>query len=436
MKKNIILFVMPLVFGYESFAQTYSPVNTPKCSTADAYIRSELSPALIASFNADAAAQFPNATILDNSSTTYNCHGYAWHKSDGGSTRWIGYYSSSEEDIYWGDGSYVQVGVYNIPAPIATKVSYASDDHSAITTTTPGVLISKWGSWPLMQHAFSDCPYNYSNLKYYAIPVNGSTVVCSSPNTSFQSITPSSGTINYSWTTGSYLTPTSQSGSTNNFSVSATGNGLSYINVQIASSCAGTTVSGRKEIWAGTPILEYIQGPTTVQQNLYYTYYVQSDYSSTYAQPNVSGATYDWYVYGPFGLSYNSSSSVNQKDISFSNAGGHAVVVASQNVCGWGFDEPNLEVYVQGSGFFAMSPNPASQGVDIEFKSDETSSMRSTEDATYLVRVYDMSGVPVLSESKGTAAFSLSTTNLKDGIYTVELNNGKNVFVKRLIVKH
>jgi hypothetical protein len=201
------------------------------------------------STNAYAQSQYPNATIVDNASSTYNCHGYAWHSSNGGTRYWI---NTPGDDTYWNDGSYVQLSS-PAPAPLATKVSYSSDDHSAITTTTSNIFISKWGQWPLMQHASTYTPYNSSNLKYYSIPINGSDVVCSSTGTSFQSITPTSGSTTYSWTTGSYLTPSSQSGTTNNFSVSATGIGPSYINVQITPSCSNTTVSGRRSIWVGLP---------------------------------------------------------------------------------------------------------------------------------------------------------------------------------------
>jgi hypothetical protein len=150
-------------------------VLTPKCSSVTAYIVPENSQAWIDATNAQAASLYPNATIISNSSTTYNCHGYAWHKSDGGSTRWIGYYVTTDEDIYWNDGGYVQVSS-NV-APYATKVSYASDDHSAITTTDPNVFISKWGAWPLMQHAPTYTPYNSSSLKYYAIPISSTMII-------------------------------------------------------------------------------------------------------------------------------------------------------------------------------------------------------------------------------------------------------------------
>lgn len=61
--------------------------------------------------------------------------------TEGGSPAvWIGLYTTTAEDKFWTDGSYVEVSDQNC----ATKVSYASDNHSAITTSTSDMFISKW----------------------------------------------------------------------------------------------------------------------------------------------------------------------------------------------------------------------------------------------------------------------------------------------------
>ncbi|RXF70152.1 hypothetical protein EKH83_09740 [Arcticibacter tournemirensis] len=118
---------------------------------------------------------FPNAQLLttyDNVSSTrrFNCHGYAWYMSELAdplsSPRWIGT-TSTQEDIYMTDGSYTQTSGERYPG----KVSYASDDHSAITTNQPGWFISKWGQAILCRHRWDDTPYNESSLKYYVKPV-------------------------------------------------------------------------------------------------------------------------------------------------------------------------------------------------------------------------------------------------------------------------
>jgi len=96
---------------------------------------------------------YPQATFLSSSTRTYNCHSYAW--ADGYTNRcWI---NSPSDDLYFqnspGDGSYDYVS-----ESVATKVSY-SGDHSATTTGTPDVYISKWGAAPLFQHNKNYVPH-------------------------------------------------------------------------------------------------------------------------------------------------------------------------------------------------------------------------------------------------------------------------------------
>ena len=79
--------------------------------------------------------------------------------------RWIGYSETTDEDIYMTDGSYKEVASEVYPG----KVSWASGDHSAITTSTSGVYLSKWNQYPLMEHDWDDSPFGSSNLKYYKL---------------------------------------------------------------------------------------------------------------------------------------------------------------------------------------------------------------------------------------------------------------------------
>jgi hypothetical protein len=67
------------------------------------------------------------------------------------------------DNTYWNDGSFI--GSYAVGAA-NRKVSYASDDHSAITIDAINFR-SKWGQLPRMRHAYNYCPYNSSSLYYY-----------------------------------------------------------------------------------------------------------------------------------------------------------------------------------------------------------------------------------------------------------------------------
>ena len=179
MKPYYKLMICFFIIGQHSAAQ--SPVNiyTPKGSLVmDTYISPEKLTAYdIQYINGRLALEYPNAIKLQEATSTYNCHAYAWHMVEGGNPVWMGW-SSNPTSIYWTDGSYVEVN-----SAQGTKVSYASDNHSAITTSDNNVFISKWGAWPLVRHQKDDCPYNSSNLKYYqkASPspfISGPSSVC------------------------------------------------------------------------------------------------------------------------------------------------------------------------------------------------------------------------------------------------------------------
>lgn len=142
---------------------TSTTVRTPRGSAVAAInMTYELTSAQITSANNAASSGYPNATRLRNASRRYNCHSYAWYSTSSSNTIWI---NSPGDDKYWTDGSYrpdANVG------RAGRKVSYRSDDHSAITVNAT-LFDSKWGQWPLMRHAYNYTPYNESTIYYYSL---------------------------------------------------------------------------------------------------------------------------------------------------------------------------------------------------------------------------------------------------------------------------
>lgn len=155
----INIFLMVSLLSEIALGQgIYTTVLTPKGTSVLAVIYEELTPEQIANANATAISEYENALFLSDASSTYNCHSYAWHISEGGNIVWI-----NDPDSYWEDGSYNSVVV----EALASKISYGPANHSAITTNTSGYFISKWGQYPLMYHEASDCPYDATDLSYY-----------------------------------------------------------------------------------------------------------------------------------------------------------------------------------------------------------------------------------------------------------------------------
>jgi hypothetical protein len=181
------------VFGCISFAQVYTPFGT----SVEYSIQSAGN---VAEFENYAATYLSNrgwtnaVTKTGNATGEYNCHSYAWYKSEGGSNNyWINMYLSSEWNSlmassfsstppspnnlnkYWTDGSYIPVSESQ-----ATKVwfgscwqwdSYVGEwvnlcDHSAVRLSS-GLYESKWGRLPRYIHPADKCPYTLSNRVYY-----------------------------------------------------------------------------------------------------------------------------------------------------------------------------------------------------------------------------------------------------------------------------
>lgn len=135
---------------------TAAAIHTPNGSlVSDTYYRSEdLSTSQKAFILQETLSEFVNAEYVDEATTTYNCHAYAWSVSEGGEKVWMGRVSNPTY-VYWQDGSYISTS-----SGSATKVAYLGDgNHSAITTGTPDIYISKWGLGPLLRHHKTHCPY-------------------------------------------------------------------------------------------------------------------------------------------------------------------------------------------------------------------------------------------------------------------------------------
>ncbi len=122
--------------------------------------------------------EFIPSEIKSTISSTYNCHGYAWHIVDNNTPTgnyWINRFiddSSLEDNLerYWTNDYYQEVST----EPEAEKIYYSFADHSAIKASTPGYYVSKWGYGPLVTHTLSNCPYLVGGMRYFAHTANNS----------------------------------------------------------------------------------------------------------------------------------------------------------------------------------------------------------------------------------------------------------------------
>lgn len=216
----------------------------------------------IAAWEADAASLIAargwSVKKTGNATASYNCHSYAWYRSEGGTGNWWinacpsfdyedqGAVPTPPTNIskYWDDGSYLETTESQ-----ATKVYYGSCwswntnltpnqwandcDHSAVRITSgsdAGKYESKWGRCGRYVHAYNHCIYYTGNRRYYkkntTNPViSGSTTLCNGSTASYSS---NIWKTCYTWASSSNLSVT---GSGSSVSVKANQNGSGWISI-------------------------------------------------------------------------------------------------------------------------------------------------------------------------------------------------------------
>lgn len=196
--KRLFLLLAVLPIGIISIAQDYpiAIIYTPKNSQVqDTYDYSSksipsYSPGQIITFQDNLSNLYNGAQLLATPNPRYNCHAYAWYMEGNanGIPVWIGRQTSTAEDIYWTDGSYLEVS-----ENYATTVSYHNlGNHSAIKESD-GWYRSKWGASFLVKHLPNAVPNGIVNVlnpdgtnyfptltkKYYRrAKISGNTIPC------------------------------------------------------------------------------------------------------------------------------------------------------------------------------------------------------------------------------------------------------------------
>jgi hypothetical protein len=412
-------------------------IYTPMGSLVVTFLMCESGLQTRQAFDAIYTQSYPNATQLttyDGCSSTrkFNCHGYAWLRVEQGIDRWIGTGWSNDitdpENIYMTDGSYTQVFQATFPG----KVSWASGDHSAVTTAQSGVFISKWNEYPLMRHAWNYSPYGTSNLKYYKYNTNitGSANICSSAT-----FTVGAPPASYTWNKSSNLTLSSTSGNTATFT--ANGTGPAWISVLVN----GQEVA-RKTVYAG--ILQTADfsgscgGPETGSSGLFF-----GSVRSSYSVNEFEWSTYPgWTVVSHPDFPNNiPMGNVRITRTSSSAYTTTPVWVRARNGCGWS-SEKQIGT-LSSSSYYTVSayPNPVLDVLNLLIEEEETTgSSRTGVKPVYTIHLYSiMGGTPVLQTSANEAGtVQLNVGNLPNGIYVLHVHDGTEnpPLTQRIVISH
>lgn len=164
-----------LILKYACLMSTvaYAQVNTPNgvavpSSALFTYKVSDVSDAQLVATQTmiQNGAYGPSCVIVGQFSRQYNCHGYAWHVSTGGSQIGINQPTFGGVTPYVAgvNPSYAQTNYTGTQGKL--RVRY-SGDHSAVTTYDSWKFISKWGPASLVKHSPNDVPPDYGSPSTY-----------------------------------------------------------------------------------------------------------------------------------------------------------------------------------------------------------------------------------------------------------------------------
>lgn len=440
MKQKLqMLIVILLLMIQNVLADKQSNVTTPNGTTVIAWIFEEASASDLAYIENQIALQYPRAQKMAPASRTYNCHGYAWHMTEGGSARWIGVNSTAHEDVYMTDGSYTEVTSGTSPR----KVSYQSDDHSAVTTDELGQFISKWGNLPLMRHASGYSPYNASVLHYYVktslIEIQGSDVMAiNKPTTYSLSYTPVSP---ITWSVPSNVQIISGQGTATVTvkAINLEGNGM--ISVKMGNNNASIF----KKVAVGVPDIDQISVSIAGSSNMLYAYHTNrneciASYSGVGDILEYEWEANGWEVFNPLTLN---KSKIYLKATTLPANSKVNIRIRARNTVGWssvkliGADVNNS----MSSAIYKINTSSnrnitiiKNEGYDNLIK--ENSVCTINQDLIYYL-YNSFSGMEVLKGTISREGGIIDLTNLPNGIYIFSLHIDKNLKqTMRIAINH
>ena len=243
---------------------------------------------------------------------------------------------------------------------------------------------------------------------------------------------PSGNTVSWSYIISAGNGTVSLSPSGNSVAVSSTGNIMVSLTAKITTSC-DSSISLNTTAFFGAPVasLLSVTGDLNVtlqgsgQPSYYgYTYNGQScvapaTYGITAAQYQIVGN----YTSMQYGSGMACARSGQGETIVWGSAGTRMIQVRVQNACGWSDWTPATPVYVNSTGAFTVSPNPAISTLNIQpIPTVATNSLNNSISGITQVNIYNQSGVRKQQQNFSKAKKAqLNISNLPNGIYYIEI---------------
>jgi len=255
--------------------------------------------------------------------------------------------------------------------------------------------------------------------------ISGSSSVCSFGTTYSINYLPSGATVSWTCTsTNSNLTIDANSGyayATNSTSSQET------ISAIIHTGCGNVTLPA-KTVWVGIPhdVELYCESGTAAVVGYNNSLWVNS-----------FNYDYDSIVWGAYPAPRELIDlGGGYANIIFDSPGTYTMWANNVNDCGY-----STTAYIQNFYVYEllMSPNPASNEVEITISTGEAEGAKSaslSSDDAYTVTVLDIYGTVKIQRKYSGNKFTIPVSSLKDGNYIVKVNNKKINSTKQLIIKH
>ncbi len=212
----------------------------------------------------------------------------------------------------------------------------------------------------------------------------------------------------------------------NSCTLTSTGNGAGWLEATINTPCGAYPQTLHKDIWVGLPnkpVFEIV-GPI--------------ECGFIYVVKNFNNESVTWSLRGPLRfVGPNVGYRCTFEATGSSDYGDESVTATIENECG--IVSTTEETGPIECFDFLLTPNPASSDVFVSFQSEESTKSLSSKvlaEEEYNVRIFDNMGTVFYIGKKKGDRFSLPISNLKDGIYFVEVNSNKKSASKQLVVKH
>jgi hypothetical protein len=355
-------------------------------------------------------------TVLGEATRKYNCHGYAWHLTEGTDTVYI---YSPYDDAYWTEDEF-DAAYEEVPSQTDAKISFSDSDHSAIRTNSATIFRSKWGIGPLFQHDDDDCPFTNTNLEYYKLDptmtTESTSPLCYNVERDFNTNITHMSEATLTWTPSGYITYEEGAG-TSTYTVKGSGNGDSKVDFHI-NTPSGFNWSSDKEFYAGKPIItnKKVDGGT------YYSgmQICPGDHYLNVTPDGDGAGTASWTV--PYGITYFVGT--NTLDFTFPSSSSSVSITAnSANSCGTG---PNSSFYLTKKtwgcgGYYMAAPNPAINYTEIDIASDDTKAQEISYDSDITLTVVNKMGTPVMTVNVESLPYILDTSKLPNGDYIIQI---------------